>query len=278
MEQERKLSEAELREEQRNKKKRRAAAGAVALMASGGLVLGGLFNSPAALLEETDLTPPPVVSEDDGGDELEGAGGAGEEESSRIEDAVQQEERELAPEKPEGVRAWILRLPYAVRLLVLLPLWALGWLLQTGAAALWSALLSPVLGKALSWLLLLGALLLALLLAGKTVFPDLPVKKILNKRNVLGLVIGSVALGVLDLLLPLFWTEYSRFEAIARAVGIGGVFCAVALSFFLRERRRRRAQLEKQADEAKPEAEKETPRPLTQREILAMAESVSRPR
>ena len=280
MEKERELTEQEERREREHKRKRRVAAGAVALLASGGLIVGGLFNSPAALLDEQDMTPPVILADDDGEDDLDGPGGEGDEDSADEEE--EQETEEAAEEEGSGLRRRIQQLPYAVRLLVILPLWCIGWLLLTGAAALWTAVLSPVLGKALGWLLLIGALLGALLLAGKTLFPDLPVKKILNRRNVLGVVVGSLLLGVLDLVLPLFWDGYVKIESIVRGSGILLIFGAVTLRFAARERKRRRAlaaaEAEQKEEMEEEEPEEEEPRPLTREEILALADTVSRAR
>ena len=254
-------------------KKRRAAAAAVAVVTSASMVVGGIFQSPADLLEEQDILPQVVYTDDD---DLDSGGGDGGDEDSGDNGSELEEEEEQSGQRA-GLRQRILQLPYAVRLLVVLPLWALGWLLLTGLSALWGAVLSPVLGKALAWLLLIGALLGAFLLAGKTLFPDLPVKKILNKRSVLGLVIGSVVLGVADIVVPLFWAEYTRIENIVRAVGVLLVLGTVTGLLARREFRRRRelAAAADKPEEVQPEA---APRPMSRQEILALADSVSRPR
>ena len=264
--------------------KKKAAATAVALVTSASLVVGGIFNSPAALLND-DQTLPQVVYDQNDDLDGNGDGGDGDEDSDEEgggEEGQLQEEKEAAYREPEqiGLRERIQRLPYTVRLLVILPLWAIGWSLLTIASSLWAAVLSPVLGKALAWLLLLGALVGAFVLAGKTLFPDLPIKKILNKRSLLGLVIGSVTLGLADIIVPLFWDGYTRVENLVRAVGVLLVFGTVTLVFARRELRRRRKLAEEVAAAQKPdEEEAEEPAPaLTREDILAMADSVSRPR
>lgn len=237
-------------------KKTKLLAAGVALLASAGVLVGGLFSSPAALLDDA---PTPIVAyaDDDDLDEDDAeneTGASGEEETESVGLRARMRQR-------------ILQLPLIVRLLVILPLWALGWGILTLASALWGAVLSPVLGKALAWLLLLAALLGAFALAGKTLFPDLPLKKILNKRSILGLVIGAALLGVADYVVPLFWAGYSRVEAIARAAGILLVFGTATVSFAVREQRRRNA-----APEHAPEPELQ---PLSRRQVLELADSVS---
>ncbi len=281
MEKETELTNTETIGEKNREKRKRAAAAAVAMVTSASLLVGGIFQSPAALLEDEELIPPAITQDED---DLDGPGGDGDGGDGGSEDSCGEEESEQEEEETGqgGVRATlrqrVLQLPYAVRLLVILPLWCLGWLLLTGAGALWTAVLSPVLGKALAWLLLAAALLGAFLLAGKTVFPDLPVKKILNRRSVLGLIIGSVVLGAADIVVPLFWAEYTRVENIVRAVGVLLVFGTVTGLFVRREIRRRKA-LAAAAPEPKPEEPAESaPEPMSRKEILALADSVSRPR
>ena len=185
------------------------------------------------------------------------------------------EEEEAVSGVRSGLRERILQLPYAVRLLVILPLWALGFGLLTGATALWSTVLSPVLAKALGWLCLLAALLGAFLLAGKSIFPDLPVKKILNKRSLTGLIVGSVLLGAADLIAPLVWADYVRIETIVRICGVGLVLGATTLAFVRREHKRRKALPVVEAEPVESEPEELEPRPMTREDVLALADSVS---
>ncbi len=262
------LHPQDVQEKEPNKKKR-AAAAAVAVVTSASMVVGGVFQSPADLLEEQNLTPQVILADDE---DLTGGGDDGDDSSA----AAVEEEKERSGMRA-AVRQRVQRVPYALRLLVILPLWCLGWLLLTGTSALWTALLSPVLGKALAWLLLMGALLGAFLLAGKTIFPDLPWKKILNRRSMLGLILGSVALGVADIVVPLFWAEYTQVENLVRAVGVLLVFGTVTLLFARREIRRRRELAEQNRDSA-PEEAPPAPPIMSRREILALADSVSRPR
>jgi len=261
--------------EKKSESRKKAATAAVAVTASAGLLIGGLFGTPDALLTEEEPLAGPVCSDD----AEPGPGDDAEEELEETDGGEEEDEQQAGTGVRARLRQKILQLPLALRLLVALPLWALGWLLQTGATALWSLLLGPVLGKALGWLLLIAALVGAFLLAAKTVFPDLPLKKILNRRSLSALAIGALALGVADCVLPLCWDGYARIEAWVRAIGIGAVFAAVTVSFAVREQRRRRVLPDAEiADADVAEEEESEPAPLTREEILAIADSVSRPR
>lgn len=258
--------------EQDKERRRRVAAAGIAVVTSASVVVGGLFNSPAALLSDED--PTAVVEYQNDDDDLDGDDGDGS--GSGDDEGAGAEEGEARGGIRAGARQRIMELPYAVRLVVILPLWCLGWAILTLSSALWTAVLSPVLGKALGWLCLLAALVGAFVLAARMIFPDLPLKKILNKRSLLGLIFGSVGLGIADIVVPLFWTEYTRIENIVRAVGVLLVFGTVTMVFIRRELKRRRALAEAEAAAEIPEEVPEEPRPLTERDILALADSVSR--
>ncbi len=257
-------------EEEKKKKKtrRRAAATAVAAVTSAGVVMGGMFASPDDLLnggggDDGAVTVTDTYSPDAGasGDDLDDGADLGdsEEESRR-----------------RGVRArfrqWVWRMPYGVRALVGVPLWALVWLIITGATALWTGALSPLFGTILGWVVTAAVLLLAFALTGKALFPDLPLKKIVNKRNFLALLLGTLVLAVADNVAPLFWDGYARIAGAVRAVGSAGLLGAVTAVFAKRERRRRSRLAEKAARE-KAEEPKET---MTQalRRARELADSV----
>lgn len=54
------------------------------------------------------------------------------------------------------------------------------------------------------------------------IFPDIPLKKILSKTNVLVLGIAAVLLSFIDWMAPMYWHQY---PAVAAAVKLGvGVF------------------------------------------------------
>ena len=97
----------------------------------------------------------------------------------------------------------------------------------------------------------------------------------------LGVLLGGAALAAADLLLPLFWAEYTRVEALVRALGILAVTGTAAGSFIHRENRRRKAEAEEvEAEDAEEEEleEEEEEKPMTREDILALADTVSRKR
>ena len=267
-------------ESRRQERKRRLASGAVALVTSASVLVGGLFNSPALMPDEENPVPQIVYTENDD-DDLDGSGDDGDGGHEQTgESAAAAAEQELAPEVWDDERRK-LRVPLAVRLLAIPLAGVVCWLIFTGAAALFGSVLGAALAKLLAWVLLLAGLLGGVAAAVKTVFPDLPLRKILNKRSISGVLIGGAALAAADIVLPLFWAEYTRVEAIVRALGILAVIGTASGSLIARENKRRRAEAEA-AEEEPPEEEEpeqeEEEKPLTREDILALADTVSRKR
>lgn len=266
-------------ESRRQERKRRLASGAVALVTSASVLVGGLFNSPALMPDEENPVPQIVYTENDD-DDLDGSGDDGDGGHEQTGESAAAAEQELAPEVWDDERRK-LRVPLAVRLLAIPLAGVVCWLIFTGAAALFGSVLGAALAKLLAWVLLLAGLLGGVAAAVKTVFPDLPLRKILNKRSISGVLIGGAALAAADIVLPLFWAEYTRVEAIVRALGILAVIGTASGSLIARENKRRRAEAEA-AEEEPPEEEEpeqeEEEKPLTREDILALADTVSRKR
>ena len=212
--------------------KQAAAAGAAAILTAASLLVGGLFRSPGDLMRRDADLPGPAYTDtllDDDGDDGDDADGQDTEEKQR---------------KRSGLRALlrerILRLPLAVRALVVLPLWLAGSGLMALGSALWAGA-SPWVQGLLGFLLWAGVLLGGFLLAGKALFPDLPLKKLLDRRRLPVLVLAALALAAADRVLAFAWPEYGGFRAALVSCGALAVFSAAVFSFSRRERRRRAA-------------------------------------
>ncbi|MDO5445402.1 MAG: hypothetical protein Q4F31_07270 [Eubacteriales bacterium] len=236
---------------------------AVAAAAVTGVLVGGLFNSPADLAGESGSTavdrtaPPPAIemmAEEP--EEDTGSGGTGELPS---EGSPEEEEKNSsggggsgsgssgAGEGPEAVsgsvaqtgnilRNAIMKLPKWVRSLVGVPLWCVGWLLISSASALWSAVLSPVLGAVSGWILTAALILITAAVAVKAAFPDLPLKKILNKRTLLGTLIGVTILALFNAVLPFFSESYERIATLVKILGSTAVLAVVLFPFFRKKK------------------------------------------
>ncbi|MBQ2602238.1 MAG: hypothetical protein II583_02330 [Oscillospiraceae bacterium] len=189
------------------KKKAGAAGAAAAVVAAASVAVAGAFSSPAAILEDEDK--PSVYVERTETEESSA-------ESSPVETEEDEEERKK-PGLKAVVRKKLLSLPLAVRTLVLVPLWAIGTGIIFLLGGLWQVL-SPALGK------VLGAVALAALVYGiialgiKALFPNVPIKKLFNRKTIPAVCIAGAAAVAFDVILPLFISDYSNIRSVAQTV------------------------------------------------------------
>jgi len=180
------------------KKRKAAAAVAVTAAAVAGMVTGAAFDSPA------DLVPEAVAAQQQADDDA------------------------AAPETRRGpmakVRAWVMSWPAAVRMLVAVPLWCVGWVLLSALSVFWAGA-SPVLSGFLNWVCLAALLLGVFAVSAKAAFPGVPFRRLLRAGNILLLVLLSAVLWVADLALPTVWTGY---DLISRTVWRVGAACLLA--------------------------------------------------
>jgi hypothetical protein len=195
-----------------NRKKLKKAAVAVTLTAA--VMVGSLFSGPDELTGGAApeiLSPEPIVMD------------------VAAFDADVAPEEEPAPEeaKKQGVRdrirAALLAMPYWLRVVILVPLWALGYVLLLGGSFL-KAALAPFAGVILS--AVIGVAVMAALFAvtAKSLFPDMPWRKIFSKGNIIALAVCGAALAAADVIVPHY---YSGYPYVAAAVKLAGALVVV---------------------------------------------------
>lgn len=249
--------------EKKRSVKGKAAASAVAAVTAAGVLVGGAFADPDDILSDG---PDAIVQTMDAGSQVDDDGGAGPGDGEEEEDS----KRSLKG----GVRSIVRSAPVEVRALVAVPLWALGTVVIALVSSLWTAVLSPVAATVLGWL---GIALMAVLifaLAAKTVFPNMPLKKILNKRSILTIVSLCFLCGIADAVLPFFWEDYQKLSNLLKIVG-SFVCTGVPVAFFVRRHKRKTAELEEvEAEPVEPELTMEEKETAARRLIEEMADSV----
>ena len=210
-------------------KKKAAAATMAGVIAASGAAVDTQFDSPADILQNN--TPEPVVQNiDTGGDDGTG---------------TQDDRSKQAAQEKKTLRERILELPLAVRVIFVVPLWAVGHVLVMAGGALVTAL-SP-LWNGITSFLMFALLMLALFTVGaKMMFPDLPLRKILNRHTIKGVLIASAGLFVADWGLPLIWPGYVHWKTLV--LGILGLFAIIALllRFGKKEEKRRAEEAEEE--------------------------------
>ena len=183
---------------------KKAATAVIGIAAAAALALGALVDSPEELFQGTAQAQVVMAAADE--DERAGA------KATSTEPAQKERFR-------DKLRRLFLSQPSIVRGVVLLPFWAIGKVLL----ALFSLLL-PVLTPLFQ--VLLGVLLNAVLLFGlfalvlKLLFPNLRLRDLFTKRNIILLAVGSLVLSVTDAVLRTYWEDY-RPISIAIKLGVG---------------------------------------------------------
>ncbi len=218
--------------------KKKAAVGVICAATGAGVLVNGAIDTPNDLLQD-DIAAVTVEAQTD--DDMT---------------AADDDERKGSP-----LRRWLLSLPLGVRVLIGIPLWALGWGITELFALLGQAALTPLGHTILSWLLTAALAVGTFALTAKAIFPNIPLKKILRPRNILIVAGGVLLLGTVDTVLPLFWKDYPSIGRWVRLIGAAFMITCGCLS--LRKLHRKK--------EKKP--------PLTtEQQAMALADTVCPPR
>lgn len=160
-----------------NSKREKLKRSAASVAASAGVLIGGIFNSPADMPQDVlDKVPPPpaieLVIPDMPDDD---------------EDALPEEEKQKKEKR---------RLSFASRLVLSIAVSIVVWVLVWVAYSSLAPLLGPVMQFLLHAVLIAAAGLITYASVAKTILPDVPLKKILNRKVLLAVFLGACALSL----------------------------------------------------------------------------------
>ncbi|MGM9618551.1 MAG: hypothetical protein ACI3W8_01755 [Oscillospiraceae bacterium] len=146
----------------------------------------------------------------------------------------------------DRVRAWMLKLPLAVRALVLLPLWAVGEVCFAAAGVLSAGLATAPGQFLLSLAAQLGLLLGIFALTYKLIFPHTPVRQLLGKTRFPWLLGAAFAVSVADFALSMTVEQWPLLRLALLAMAGFGVLSLLwaRLCSHLKGPERRRKRLE----------------------------------
>ncbi len=188
------------------KRKRRVAAGTAATVTAASLLVSSAVSDPAELLQPKQQAVP---------------------DPSHVATVDQLPHRSYIVETDqyepltwrERACLWMQSLPLPVRALILLPLWGIGEVLTI----LLTALIQSPIGRALlHGLLEIGLLIGLFALVWKLLFPNVPLKKIFNKRTLPWLIGGALLLAIANAVLGLIWDDWKIWRIVLyAAVGFG---------------------------------------------------------
>lgn len=124
--------------------------------------------------------------------------------------------------RADQLRAAIIRLPVAVKALLLLPLWALG---AVPAALVTALAASPIWGTLLGFVLQ-GAILLGVFcVVYKLLFPEKKLRDLVKKKNLKWLLGGAGGVVAADWVLGQVWTGWNVLRLALMAAAGFGVLC-----------------------------------------------------
>ena len=216
--------------------KKKLAKGSAGTVLGLSIMLAGLFDSPADLIQQqtiSHLNNPEAIEimideEDIGSDEDE-----------RKQAETTPTKRSFLKKIADSVKNFITGLPQWVKTCVCIPLWGAGYGITYLLSLLYTTVLSPILSHIIGFVLLAAALLTAFAVTMKCLFPNMPLKKILNKKNITTVLISALVLKALDIILPFFWLEYYRYKHLIMIIA-GIVFLLVIVNAVCRRRRKKR--------------------------------------
>ena len=185
-----------------------AAATAISLFT--GVTVSSTFDSASDITLSDINEPTPIVEVVD----LRKA-----DETPVVERTAEEEEKKLTLKQRLAQK--IMALPAGVRAVVVVPLYALGSLVSKAAGAAFSAVLSPVLGAVLNWVIMAVVIMAIVTIGAKAMFPDIPLREILRPRNFLYVILGVAVIWLINKAAPLIGSDFKEWmDTITFALGL----------------------------------------------------------
>ncbi len=215
-------------DEKSKQRKKKIATGMIAGVASASVLLGSTFDSPQELLNQTDEKMDPLR------DQVQET--LNEEQQSHIDASIRQTARNV-----------VYKIPVKLRMVLCVPLWYLGNALLFAADFLAAKLLTPLACLVLSFLLQTLLLMAVIGICIKILFPDLPWRKIFNKKTVLFVFFGSLFISICDAILPKIWDQYIAYRRLSKFI-LGSLVILLIMKPFLSKKWKERISYDIQYD------------------------------
>ena len=137
--------------------------------------------------------------------------------------------------KNKQKQSFVDRIPLFLRTIIGVPLWILGNLLIKLIDKLAKLTLMPFLKFLLMWFLLFLVILLIIVLCIKILFPEIPFRKIINKKLIINVAIGTFIISVVNIVMPLIWKEYIDYKYTVTFI-LGLVLIVLNILPFIKEK------------------------------------------
>ena len=190
---------------------KRVGQGAAAAGLAVSLFFGGLFAKPAEIVSpDLTSTPPAIVQTEELPDY----------------DAVltvPPEEPERKKSFSERIKEWLQRLPFAVRVLIILPMWGVGFGILWLGSLLGDLIGIPVIGTIIKWIV--GVIVIAglIIFGEKILFPEVPVKKLASRKNLIALGVTASIIALAGAFGKYYWEDKPFITALID-IGAGGLY------------------------------------------------------
>lgn len=195
-------------------KEKRVRQGLLAALTSASVLVGTTFDSPEDILNRYDKPIKPLVE---------------------YTDKQESVDKKTDNHSKDYFKNIIYKIPLNIRLYIFAPLWFLG----TGiiyAFEMFLKIITPFAHILTNFVIHLSLMSLVVIICVKLLFPDLSLKKILNKKTLLLILIGSIVLSICDLIMPFIFDKYRLYRNISKLI-IGILFLFVILKPFIRKKR-----------------------------------------
>lgn len=194
--------------------------GATTLLVAVSLLTGMAFTDPADIAEDKDAASyrsAPIVMDVD------------EFANTTIDDDAEDEDEDKSSKM--GIvarfRQAVLSLNAPLRILIITPLWAIGTALMTVISFLWNIIFATPLGAFIASLAMGMLVLLGLFTAtAHMLFPDVPLRDLLCRRNIIVLAITALLLSCIDAIAPIYWHQYPLAAALLKLI-FGGTIIGI---------------------------------------------------
>lgn len=181
---------------------KRAAQTAGGALLAVSLFFGGLFASPREITDPASAPQNAIVQSE--------AIPSAQEAVITVADTASERKRSLR----ERIAERIASLPLAVRVLFVLPAWAIGFAIIWLFSALGSLMGVPILGAFIKWLIGAAVVLGLILLAQKLIFPNISLKELLSKKNLVPLAVCAGVIAFAGAFGSLLWKGRPYITAI----------------------------------------------------------------
>ena len=180
-------------------KKKKLVKTAIAGITSASVLLGTTFNSPEEIKNSLTIPESLIDKQHDYSDDL--LTGLKKKEKGK-----------------NVLKNLIYKIPIKIRTILFIPMWFLGTVLISLIKSLFKIILIPAIKISLGSLLHIVVFMLIILICIKLLFPNLPLSKIFNKRNILLILFISILMALLDFFIPLVWKKYIIYNFIFKFV------------------------------------------------------------